>query len=240
MSGTFGSPGRKPGKPGGSPRARGGSPERPVPPTFQQAADEQDSQLPAWGNRPGADISRPQPQQPIEEQDVEPLHIEPSKRLVALMFDVAAAYLAGVLVAMIPFVNNFMPLQIVVVVGFLCRDCLFGGRGIGKNLMGLRVVDARTGAAPTILQSVQRNIILVAPFVVLQTVPNLLKVIPIEWVNQVVMQIINIVGMLYVAIVLPLESYRAYSREDSLRIGDEIAGTTIIESQMDFSQPIQR
>jgi uncharacterized RDD family membrane protein YckC len=79
-----------------------------------------------------------------------------------------------------------------------------------------------------------------APFVVLQTVPLLLKFSPFTWFNEAVMSLINIVGMIYVAIVLPLESYRAYSREDGLRIGDELAGTTIVDSTMDFSNPFNR
>ncbi len=234
MTKSFGSPGRKPARPG----IRGKQPDRSAMPGFSQAPGQDDSAMPAWSPNLGG--APAQETQTGEEEFVEPRKTDPHKRIVALLFDFAAAYLAGVIVAMIPFVNRFIPLQIVLVVALLGRDYLFGGRGIGKNLMGLRVVDARTGEAPTILQSVLRNIVLMAPFVVLQTVPLLLKFSPFGWLNEAVMSLINIVGMVYVAIVLPLESYRAYSREDGLRIGDELAGTTIIESTMDFSSPFQR
>ncbi len=234
MTKSFGNPGRKPSRPVN----RGNQPDRTTAPGFgQEPPQEQQVNSPAWANRGSA----PEPRQGEgDEEFIDAKKPEPNKRIVALLFDFAAAYLVGVIVAMIPFVNRVIPLQIVLVAVLLARDHLFGGRGFGKNLMGLRVVDAQTGETPTIMQSVLRNIILMAPFVVLQTIPLLLKFIPFVWLNEAVMSLINIVGMLYVAIVLPLESYRAYSREDGLRIGDELAGTTIVESTMDFSNPFNR
>lgn len=252
MTKSFGTPGRKPSRPVN----RGNQPDRaPLPGYGQTGQNGQNGQ-------DGANEPVVQPDQAGRDQAGRPAYNipdlrgrpavqegapvidgkkpEPNKRMVALLFDFAAAYLAGVVVAMIPFVNRFIPLQIVLVAVILCRDFLFGGRGIGKNLMGLRVVDAATGEAPTIMQSVLRNIVLTAPFVVLQTVPLLLKFSPFGWFNEAVMSLINIVGMIYVAIVLPLESYRAYSREDGLRYGDELAGTTIVDSTMDFSNPFGR
>lgn len=241
MTKSFGNPGRKPSRPVN----RGKQPDRTVlpgngqdPSQLPQANPSQTS-VPSWANRSAA----PQePQQDIaaDEEYLEAKKPDSNKRIVALLFDFAAAYLIGVIVAMLPFVNRFVPLQIVLVAVLLGRDFLFGGRGFGKNLMGLRVVDAATGEPPTIMQSVLRNVILMAPFVVLQTVPLLLKFSPFAWFNEAVMSLINIVGMIYVAIVLPLESYRAYSREDGLRIGDEIAGTVIVDSTMDFSNPFNR
>jgi len=156
------------------------------------------------------------------------------------MLDWVACYLAAIVVVMIPFVNNFLNLPVVMLVFILIRDFLFGGRGIGKNFMGLRVVDERSMGPPSLVQSILRNIVLLAPFAVLQIVASLLKFIPINSISEVVMQLINILGTVYCAIVLPLESYRAYSRPDSLRKGDEIAGTTIVESAMDFSNPFAR
>ncbi len=234
MTKSFGNPGRKPSRPVN----RGNKPDRPVSPGFgQEPPQELQANNPAaWANRNSA----PNPEQEGDEEFVEGKKPDPNKRIVALLFDFAAAYLVGVIIAMIPFVNRFIPLQIVLVAVLLSRDHLFGGRGFGKNLMGLRVVDAQSGDTPTIVQSILRNIVLMAPFVVLQTIPLLLKFSPFGWFNEAVMSLINIVGMLYVAIVLPLESYRAYSREDGLRFGDELAGTTIVDSTMDFSNPFNR
>ncbi|CAN5167322.1 hypothetical protein BH10CYA1_BH10CYA1_61550 [soil metagenome] len=234
MTKSFGTPGRKPSRPVN----RGNQPDRTSAPGFRQEPPEEPLvNSPAWADRSGAPETR---QDDSNEEYLDAKKPDPHKRIVALLFDFAAAYLVGVIVAMIPFVNRVIPLQMVLVAVLLGRDYLFGGRGIGKNLMGLRVVDARTGETPTIMQSVLRNIILMAPFVVLQTIPLLLRFSPFGWFNEAVMSLINIVGMLYVAIVLPLESYRAYSREDGLRIGDELAGTTIVESTMDFSNPFNR
>lgn len=234
MTKSFGNPGRKPSRPVN----RGNKPDRTAAPGFGQEPPQelQTNNPAAWANRNSA----PNSQQEGEEDFVEGKKPDPNKRIVALLFDFAAAYLVGVIIAMIPFVNRFIPLQIVLVAVLLSRDHLFGGRGFGKNLMGLRVVDAHSGDTPTIVQSILRNIVLMAPFVVLQTIPLLLKFSPFGWFNEAVMSLINIVGMLYVAIVLPLESYRAYSREDGLRFGDELAGTTIVDSTMDFSNPFNR
>ncbi|MBS1955679.1 MAG: RDD family protein [Cyanobacteria bacterium SZAS-4] len=232
MTKSFGNPGRKPSRPVN----RGNKPDRTSATGFGQDPQQEVNNPAAWANRSGA----PSSQQEGEEEFVEGKKPDPNKRIVALLFDFAAAYLVGVIIAMIPFVNRFIPLQIVLVAVLLSRDHLFGGRGFGKNLMGLRVVDANTGDTPTIVQSILRNIVLMAPFVVLQTIPLLLKFSPFGWFNEAVMSLINIVGMLYVAIVLPLESYRAYSREDGLRFGDELAGTTIVDSTMDFSNPFNR
>jgi uncharacterized RDD family membrane protein YckC len=240
MTKSFGNSGRKPSRPvkrGNQPSRTGLTGNGQNPNQLPQPNQPQ-TNVPGWANR---DDVPPDQQEAVEgDEYLDAKKPDPNKRIVALLFDFAAAYLVGVIVAMIPFVNRFIPLQIVLVAVLLSRDYLFGGRGIGKNLMGLRVVDASTGEPPTIIQSVLRNVILMAPFVVLQTVPLLLKFSPFTWFNEAVMSLINIVGMIYVAIVLPLESYRAYSREDGLRIGDELAGTTIVDSTMDFSNPFNR
>jgi uncharacterized RDD family membrane protein YckC len=238
MTKSFGNPGRKPAKPVKRPNP----PDRSAVPGFGQNLPESQTELPAWSpNRDDAPESQVGDAEPIDDKEyLDPHKPDPNKRIVALLFDFAAAYLVGVIIAMIPFVNRVIPLQIVLVAVLLGRDYLFGGRGFGKNLMGLRVVDANTGEAPTLIQSALRNIVLMAPFVVLQTVPLLLRFSPFTWLNEAVMSLINIVGMIYVAIVLPLESYRAYSRDDGLRIGDELAGTVIVDSTMDFSNPFNR
>lgn len=166
--------------------------------------------------------------------------VDPSKRIIALMFDTVACWLVAIITVMVPFVKDFVTLNIMMALLLLTRDFLFGGRGIGKNFMGLRVVDARTGGAPSLFQCFLRNIILLAPFLVLQIVGTLLKFVPSNSVSETVMTLINIIGTVYCIIVLPLESYRAYSRPDSLRKGDELAHTTIVEAPMDFSNPFAR
>ena len=174
------------------------------------------------------------------EPAVQPVRMDLSKRGVALVIDFAASYLVGVIVALIPFVGTFVPTQFAMVIFLLCRDFFFEGRGIGKNLMGLQIVDQATGQPPDLLQSVQRNIVILAPFVVLQVINLVLSFIPIPWLNQAVVNLVNIVGMLYCVIVIPIEAYRVYSRPDGKRIGDEIAGTALVEARMDFSRFLPR
>lgn len=201
------------------------------------------------GGRPGGPGDRQQQQQQNWDaaprqtgggQQPEPIRVDFGKRAVALVIDVAAGYFLGVVVAMIPFVNAFLPLQLTMVLYFLTRDYFFEGRGVGKNFMGLQVVDVQTEQPPTIIQSVQRNIILLAPFVVLQLVGMVLRFVPIAWLNDQVVNLVNLVGMVYCAVVIPMEAYRVYSKPDGARFGDELAGTKIIEARMDFSNIVPR
>lgn len=166
--------------------------------------------------------------------------IDTGRRVVALVIDVAAAYILGLLLSLIPFISQFLPAQAVMIVFLLVRDSLFDGRGVGKNLMGLRVIDAASGRSPTILQSVQRNIIFFAPYVVLYMMGIVLRFVPIPWLNQGILDLVNLVGMVYVAIVIPIEGWRVWHSEDGQRIGDEIAGTKLVESNMDFSNAMPR
>lgn len=166
--------------------------------------------------------------------------VEIGRRAVALIIDLLACYMASVALMLIPFFSGFINITLVLSLLFLARDFFFEGRGIGKNMMGLQVIDTASGRPPTILQSVQRNIVLIAPCLVSQVIALGLRLVPIPFVDHFVKEIVNIVGMIYVVIVLPLEAYRCYNRADGMRIGDEIAGTEIIESNMDFSKPLPR
>jgi uncharacterized RDD family membrane protein YckC len=166
--------------------------------------------------------------------------VEIGRRAVALIIDLLACYLASVVIDLLPFINRFVSLDLLFMLLFLLRDFPFEGRGIGKNLMGLRVVDKETLEPPTPLQCFQRNIVPIAPFIVAQVVSLTLRLVPFGFVDHFVTEVVNIVGTVYVIIVLPLEGYRAYSRADGMRIGDELAGVTIIESNMDFSRPFPR
>jgi hypothetical protein len=104
----------------------------------------------------------------------------------------------------------------------------------------LRVIDSATGRGPSLLQSSKRNVILIAPTLAFQMISLIMHVIPLGFLNHFVDQIITIVGTFYYIIVIPLEAYRAYSRVDGQRMGDELAGTELTESAMDFSKPLPR
>jgi hypothetical protein len=230
MTKSFGSPSRQPKKPN-RPYRENGQTERS--PDLTEGDSQFQLNVPAWGpnersnNNPATTENYYAP--PIA------IKVDTSRRMVALFIDVFVCYIAGVAVTLIPFVNRMLPLPLVMAVAFLARDFVFAGRGVGKNLMGFQVVDASTGIPASLIQSFMRNIILIMPFVALGLVSFLLNFAPLGWLNNAVMQIVNIAGSIYVLIVLPMECYRSFMRPDSLRKGDEIAGTMIIEAPMDFS-----
>jgi hypothetical protein len=262
MTQPFGGPGRQP-EPSKRPPPESGSPR----PRLRRADINEDGQgqesvterlshsLPAWGpDRKTAEI------QGLVQAAPQPVKIDAKRRIVALFVDVLVCYLAAMVVcwiqamvaAFVPFVRNFLSLQLVMGVVFLSRDFFFEGRGFGKNLMGFQVVDAQTGVPASLFQSFLRNLILIAPLVAAGVIAQT----PTGWqlgsestydgVKRVAtahpvasnfgfMQVVNIIGSLYVLIVFPMEAYRAFGRDDSLRKGDELAGTIIIEAPTDFS-----
>ncbi|MDR3614233.1 MAG: RDD family protein [Candidatus Obscuribacterales bacterium] len=166
--------------------------------------------------------------------------IEIGRRAVAFIIDFLACYFAAVTIMVIPFVSRFLNVELVLMVLFLMRDFPFEGRGIGKNVMGLRIIDRATGRGPSLLQSAKRNVILIAPTLAFQIITLIMHIVPIGFLNHFVDQIVSIVGAIYYIIVLPLEGYRAYSRADGQRMGDDLAGTELTESAMDFSKPLPR
>lgn len=166
--------------------------------------------------------------------------IEPSKRLIALLIDLIACYLVAIVVStvisLIPVVNRILFLnrlfsqQLCLSLLFMCRDYFFYGRGIGKNLMGLQVVRTEGELPISIKQSILRNLTLTAPMLLLE----LTSLLPVAWLPAIVSGAFNILEAAYAIIVFPLESYRAYNREDSLRLGDVLAHTRLIESPTNF------
>jgi uncharacterized RDD family membrane protein YckC len=171
-----------------------------------------------------------------------------NKRCVALVLDVGVAYFAGIMVSFLfgvictpfPMVSKAISLSTIMVLYLLIRDFLFEGRGVGKNLVGLQVVDSRFKRPASLRQSVVRNMSWLLPFAVRAVVQILGLVIPFVWINRMIFDAVNILGAVYCMVMLPTEAYRAYNRVDGLRLGDEMAGTMVIESQMDFSRAIPK
>ncbi len=260
-----GSPEKQPGKPmGRPPQGQRAYNRTNLNENYQQDDNQYPAQFPNQQGMQGQQGQGYQGQgyeqgewQDQDETDNAPqVRIEPGKRAGALLIDFVCAYFIGVIISVpmtfVPFMNQFFNAQLAMPIIVLFKDALFNGRGFGKNLMGLQVVDARTGRPCSISQSFKRNVILVAPYLVLlliQVVLSLLQLInlPFPWwqdahkmVRDSITGLIQIVGMIYVAVVLPMECYRAWRRPDSLRKGDEIAGTMVVDSNMDFSDPLPR
>jgi hypothetical protein len=172
----------------------------------------------------------------------EPDHIEPGRRIIALGIDFGIGFLLALMVMMIPFINRYLDIKLVIILFLLFRDYFFEGRGFGKNLMGFAVFDIFTGEAPNLKQVFTRNFIYLGPILISQIVALVLMVagglIPIPALNAIfttINKVVSLIATLYVLVILPLESYRSYEREDSMRLGDEIAGTCLGNTEMNFS-----
>ncbi len=152
--------------------------------------------------------------------------------LIDLIVYYLISVLSSALISIVPYLPNLFPQGLILTLLFMSRDYFFGGRGIGKNLMGLQVVQASSGLAPTLKQSWMRNITLTAPLLLL----DIVGMLPGALLPEIVRDLLKILETIYALTVLPLESYRAYSREDSLRVGDVLAQTKIIQSQTNFDQ----
>lgn len=208
---------------------------------------EEDELEEAQGARELAKSNRPGWRQrivsasPYEESEatVAIVKIDPGKRFVAAIIDIIAAYIAALIVSMIPFIKTFFDQFLIIALFLTVRDFLFQGRGIGKNMMGLQVVDIKTGLPINLLQTIKRNGIIFAPVIVLKIVSVILHILPIPFVSSAIGNMIELAGTIYLTVVIPYEAYRVYARPDGRRWGDQFAGTTIIESRMDFSTPVK-
>ena len=141
-----------------------------------------------------------------------------------------ASVIISIVVSFIPLLPNLCPQPLILTLLFMSRDYFFNGRGFGKNLMGLQVVGNASGVPISLVQSWLRNLTLTAPLLVLE----LAAMLPGTLLPAFARDVLNILETVYALIVLPLESYRAYTREDSLRWGDLLAGTKIVQAQTNF------
>ena len=175
-----------------------------------------------------------------DEAVVEPEKIEIGTRLMAFGIDFGAAFFVSMLVMMIPFVNKVLTQNLVLLSLMCIRDYFYGGRGLGKNIMGLRVVDIFTGQTPSFRAAFTRNFFYLGPLLILEVLQFVLRLVPVPQLTFFIGQVATGLAGLYVLVILPVEGYRSVQREDSMRLGDEIAGTCIIEAESDFSQLIQK
>lgn len=119
-----------------------------------------------------------------------------------------------------------LPLSVVACLFMLARDFPFEGRGFGKNLLGLRTVDARTGEKPSFCQSIIRNSVLLGPFLLYQLVLGLHKTV---WAGQTTDLLMLVKGICLLAgsLLLLLEGLSLH-RGRGLRIADKLAGTKVV------------
>ena len=224
---------------GPSPASRGQQMRPNMRPAQQQnaGAPAQQSQY----NSPAQDADSDQGYDQQGNADEAPARAVPmDKRLVAGLIDVVVGYVLNLVVNCIPFVNMFLHDQLVLLSFLLVRDFLFNGRGVGKNLMGLQVIDIRTGGPVSLLQSIKRNIVLYGPIMAIFIVNEVLKFIPDEGIKNIVQNVVSGAGTIYFIVAIPYEIYRVYTRPDGRRWGDEFAGTATVTADMDFSNPMSK
>ena len=87
-------------------------------------------------------------------------------------------------------------------------DGLFEGRSLGKRLIGLRVISTTTGKICSVRDSILRNLVL--------CIGVLLWKIPL-------------VGWIFMVLILAFEFIMLLGSKEGMRLGDEIAKTTVIE-----------
>lgn len=219
-------------------RSYGGGPDRPhreKQPELRESHADFDSRLDSRLSRYQSD----------EDVKVQAVRVDFGKRLVALIIDVGAAYVVSSAVALIPFAGGMLTQNLILALILLVRDYFFEGRGIGKNLMGLQVVDVKTGLPCSLFQAIKRNAVIFGPLIVFSLLAMALNLtesflrLPGN-LHDAIYQVINAIGQIYTLIVIPYEAYRVYSRADGRRFGDSFAGTALVEAPMDFSKPLPR
>ncbi len=90
----------------------------------------------------------------------------------------------------------------------LLGDGLFDGRSIGKKLLRIRVVSADTYSSCTFKDSILRNSTFAVGYVL--------------W-------IVPLIGWMFILIVSVIEFILLLGSKDGMRLGDEIARTTVVE-----------
>ncbi len=93
----------------------------------------------------------------------------------------------------------------------LIGDGLFDGRSLGKFVMRLRVVSAATGSQGSFRDSMVRN----APFAAM-----------------VLLYFIPFVGWILSLLVLAFEFLLVLGNADGMRLGDDLAGTQVVEGRI--------
>lgn len=91
----------------------------------------------------------------------------------------------------------------------LLGDGLFDGRSIGKKLLKLKVVEAGNASPCTFKDSILRNSTLGLGFI--------LGAIPL-------------IGWVFILVAAAVEFILTLGSSDGMRLGDEIAGTTVVET----------
>jgi uncharacterized membrane protein len=128
-----------------------------------------------------------------------------------------------------------VPLLVVTILIYLTRDFFFEGRGVGKNFLGLQVLDLQSGRPASLVQSLIRNFVLLGPFLIYQLAVAVGSFLPVTIGTSIVFTV-KCAALIYAAILLPLEGYRMHTG-NGLRIADKLAGTAVVVQTPSFRNP---
>ncbi|MFA7335572.1 MAG: RDD family protein [Candidatus Obscuribacterales bacterium] len=130
-----------------------------------------------------------------------------------------------------PRLTAHAPIQMLTLFVFLFRDSFFSGRGFGKGLLGLAVVDKRTKRPATLVQSLLRNLVFLAPYFLYQATALLLTACgPSLDQNfaQNLLSSLQTFGISYAILVVLVESLLML-RGNGLRLADRLSGTMVVK-----------
>ncbi len=112
------------------------------------------------------------------------------------------------------------PIQTLTLLVFLFRDSFFKGRGLGKGLLDLAVVDEKTRGRATIVQLLVRNLVFFAPYFVYQLAAPVCR--PELLTN------LHIFAVAYTFLVLLVEAILMLSGS-GMRLADKLSGTIVVQ-----------
>lgn len=128
-----------------------------------------------------------------------------------------------------------VPLLVVTILIFLTRDFFFEGRGVGKNFLGLQVLDVKSGKPASLAQSLIRNFVLLGPYLIYHFAVAISFFLPVTFGVSMVLAV-KCAALIYAAIFLPLEGFRMHIG-NGLRIADKLAGTAVVIQSPSFRNP---
>lgn len=92
----------------------------------------------------------------------------------------------------------------------LISDGLFDGRSLGKRLIGLRIISTATNKPCSVRESILRNLLLCIG-VALWKIP--------------------LIGWIFIVLIIAFEFVILLGSKEGMRLGDELAKTTVIEEK---------
>lgn len=112
------------------------------------------------------------------------------------------------------------PIQTLTLIVFLFRDSFFNGRGLGKSLLDLAVVDEKTRGRATIVQLLLRNLVFFAPYFVYQLAAPICE--------HELLTSLQIFAVAYTFLVLLVETILMLSGS-GMRLADKVSGTIVVQ-----------